>query len=128
MKPIFEESTKAGDMPMARVVKNAPQWNDRLGRHDYADTIERWADSIFVSTKAYWDKDLDVIVVDQGLDDYTDLPDSRRILETIYGKAKALRRAIELADEWIALVRSAIPQPLTDDEVLARHKAQEEIR
>lgn len=132
MKLIFEERKEIGEIPEVRVYKGRKRWNDETQRYDRLDEIERDGYTAYADTVAYWDKSTGVLCVDQRNVNWRDYDDAllppRRILETITQKPAAQRRAIELADEWIELIRAAIPAPLSDDEVMARHKAQETER
>jgi hypothetical protein len=76
------------------------------------------SDGVGATTLAYYEPELRVLVVDQFVADATRqtqptmylMKISRRFLETHDTEAAATRRAVALADEWLAVVRE-VPHP-----------------
>lgn len=70
-------------------------------------------------TEAYYDERLSILCVDFSMrpdeEECTWVIFRGRHLETVYGKSRAIRRVIELADSWKREVWDAIPGPFLEE-------------
>lgn len=119
MKTIFEELLDAGTHHRAYV----------RTYHNGDPYIESYDNTIQSSIIARWDKATGVFCVDLcmcgGGDELWVLPD-RRAFETHHSKKYAIRRAIEIADEWRIEVALVIPPAKSDDQVMAEYEARKQ--
>lgn len=122
MKTIFDES----------INRSFPfKYANHTGRQGEFSTYDA-RHSIYIQTIAKWDKISHVLVVDFKLETYDNIEDifqdatKERVLETITKKSDAQRRAIQLADEFIAQIEGAIPAVPSDDEAIVALKKRTE--
>lgn len=108
------------------------QWIDLRGRWDHiADAYVPCVDSrqrahFIAHIIAHYDRETGALVVDLKTTLYNDIiwrPVDRKVLELHATRESALRRTIQIADDWYHEVEAAIPPEYTEDEILASYHA-----